>query len=119
MKAREEKNVAAASDAKRRLHNPFSEAETYEKFDVEVERQRKIQRTANEKSEWDKVDAERRSAAGVGGLEAEATRKSSRRKCHPLTYEQKFEKARVENERQSAIKLTVEKTSEKARIEHQ
>jgi hypothetical protein len=37
--------------------------------------------------------AERRCAAGVEGLAVEATRKSSRRKCHPLTVEQKFEKA--------------------------
>ena len=43
--------------------------------------------------------AERQCVAGVEGLAAEATRKSSRRKCHPLTYEQKSENARVGTQR--------------------
>ena len=61
--------------------------------------------------------AERRYVAGVEGLTAEATRISSRRKYHPLIDEQISEKARVEAERQSAIKLNVEQKSEKARVE--
>ncbi len=61
--------------------------------------------------------AERRCAAGVEGLATEATRKLSRRKCHPLKYVQNIEKARVETERRNAINLIVEQKSEKARVE--
>ncbi len=45
--------------------------------------------------------AERRSAAGVEGLGVEASRKSIRRKSHPLTVDEKDEKVRVETERQN------------------
>ena len=45
--------------------------------------------------------AERRSVAGVEGLAAEATRKSTRRKSHPLTSDEKVKKARREAERRS------------------
>ncbi len=48
-----------------------------------------------------RVNAERRSAAGAEGLAAEAYRKSTRRKCHPLTIEEKAEKARVDAERRN------------------
>ena len=61
--------------------------------------------------------AERRCATGVEGLAVEATRQLSRRKCHPLTVEQKSRKARVVGERRSVIKLTAEQKSEKARVE--
>ncbi len=61
--------------------------------------------------------AERRCAAGVEGLTVEVTRKSSRRKCHPLTNEQKSEKARVNAKRQSANKLTAEQKFEKTRVQ--
>jgi hypothetical protein len=117
MKARKEKIVVAARETKRRLDNPFSEAEKAEKSVAQAERRRKIHRTADEKCERARVEAERRCAAGVEGLAAEATRKSSRRKCHPLTNEQKFEKARVNDARRSAIKLTFEQKSEKTRVE--
>jgi len=46
--------------------------------------------------------AERRSAAGVEGLAAEASRKSIRRKSHPSTVDEKAEKARSGAERRSA-----------------
>jgi hypothetical protein len=59
---------------------------------------------ADEKCERLRAMAERRCAAGVEGLTDEATRKSSRRKCHPFTDKQKFEKARVDVERRSDIK---------------
>ena len=49
--------------------------------------------------------ADRRYAARMEGLEAEATRNPSRRKCHMLTDEQKCEKVRVDAERRSVIKL--------------
>ncbi len=49
--------------------------------------------------------AERRSAAGAEGLAAEATRKSTRRKSHPLTVDEKAEKARLEAERRSAARV--------------
>jgi hypothetical protein len=75
MKAQKEKAAAAARDAKRRLDNPLTEAEKAKKSAAEVEWQRLIQRTADEKSERAKVEKKRRSAARVGGLEAEATRK--------------------------------------------
>jgi hypothetical protein len=54
---------------------------------------------------------------GAGGLAVEATRILSRRKCIPLAYEQKFEKARVKDERRSVIKLTLEQKSKKARVD--
>ena len=40
--------------------------------------------------------AERRSVAGADGLAAEAFRKSTRCKSHPLRVEEKAEKARLE-----------------------
>ncbi len=95
----------------------MTEAQFLKKLVAKAGRQRKIQRTAGEKCERFRAKAERRCAAGVEGLAAKATRKSSRRKWHPLTYEQKYEKARVEVERRSAIKLVVEQKSEKARVE--
>ncbi len=86
----------------------MTEAEKPEKVVVaEAKRQRKIQRTGDEKNKRARVEAERRCDAGVEGLAVEATRKSSRRKCHPLTYEHKFGKARVDAERRSANKLIV------------
>ena len=46
--------------------------------------------------------AERRSVAGAEGLAANASRSSIRRKLHPLTVDEKAEKARAEAERRSA-----------------
>ncbi len=46
--------------------------------------------------------AERRSVAGAEGLAAEASRKSTLRKFHPLTSNEKVKKARAEAERRSA-----------------
>ncbi len=45
--------------------------------------------------------AERRSAAGAEGLAANASRNSTRRKLHPLTVDEKAEKARAGAERRS------------------
>ena len=45
--------------------------------------------------------AERRSAAGAEGLATEASRKSNRRKLHPLTIDEKAKKARADLERRS------------------
>ena len=45
---------------------------------------------------------ERRSVAGAKGLVAEASRKSTRRKSHPLIVNEKTEKARVDAGRQKA-----------------
>jgi len=87
-----------------------------EKVDAEAERQRKIQRTADERFERLRANAEIRCGAGVERLADEATRKSSRRKCHPLTDKHKSEKTRIEAERRSVIKLTAEQKSEKAII---
>ena len=47
--------------------------------------------------------AERRSVAGAEGLAAEASRLSTRRKSHPLTTDEKVEKARAEAERRSIV----------------
>ena len=63
MKASKEKTAVAARDAKRRLGNPLIEAQKA----TEAERQRKIQRTADEKCERLRVMAERRCAARVKG----------------------------------------------------
>jgi len=90
----EKKTAVSARKAKRRLETPLTEAAKSEKVVAEVERQRKIHRTTVQKNEKSRVKAERRSTARVGGLAAEATRNSSRRKCHPLTNEQNYEKAR-------------------------
>jgi hypothetical protein len=94
MKARKEKSVVATRETKRRLDNArqsasekCSEAEKAKKSVAEAERQRKIHRMADKKCERSRVEAERRCAAGVEGLTADATRKSFRRKCHPLTNE--------------------------------
>ena len=94
-----EKSAAAARHAKRRLENPLTEAQKAEKAAVDAERLRKIQRTADRKNERLRVMAERRSAAGVEGLAANASRNSTRRKLHPLTVDEKAEKARDEVER--------------------
>jgi hypothetical protein len=45
--------------------------------------------------------AERRDDSGAEGLAAEASRKSIRRKYHPLTTNEKAEKARVDAERRN------------------
>ena len=45
--------------------------------------------------------AERRSAAGAEGLAANASRNSTRRKLHPLTVDEKAEKARADEDRRS------------------
>ncbi len=72
--------MAAARKAKRRLENPLTGAQKTEKVVAEVKRQRKIQWTQDDKSERGRVEAERQSAEGVGGLiAAETTRQSSRR----------------------------------------
>jgi hypothetical protein len=60
MKASKEKTAVAGRDAKRRLENPLTEAQKVEKVAAEIERQRKIQRTADEKCERLRVMAERR-----------------------------------------------------------
>ena len=46
--------------------------------------------------------AERRSVTGVEGLAPKASRKSTRRKSHPLTVQEKAEKARAKAKRRSA-----------------
>ena len=56
---------------------------------------------ADTNSERLRAMAERRSAAGVEGLAVEASRKSSRRKSHPLTIDEKAEKTRVDAERRN------------------
>ena len=101
MKLSNEKSAAAAREAKRRLENPLTEAQKVEKAAVEAERLRKIQRTTDRNSERLRVMAERRSVAGAEGLAAEASRKSTRRKLHPLTVDEKAEKVRVETERRN------------------
>ncbi len=85
MKLPKEKYAASARDAKRRLENPLIESQKAEKAAVNAERLRKIQRAADKNSERLRVMAERRSATGIKGLAAEASRKSTRRKFHPLT----------------------------------
>ncbi len=45
--------------------------------------------------------AERRSDAGAEGIVAKASRKSTRRKSHPMTVDEKAEKARAKAERRS------------------
>ncbi len=47
----ERKTVVAARKAKRRLENPLTKAQKAKKVVAEAERQRKIQRTADEKCE--------------------------------------------------------------------
>ncbi len=73
MKASKKKTAAAARHAKRRLENPLTEAEKAEKMVAEAERQRRIQRTADEKCEKLRAMAKKRCAAGVEGLATEAT----------------------------------------------
>jgi len=63
------------SRGKSRLENPLTEAQKTENVVAKVERQRKIQRTAVEKSKRARVDAKIRRDVGVEGLVAEATRK--------------------------------------------
>ncbi len=103
MEVPQEKTMAATRHAKRHLENSLAEAQKAEKIATEAKRQRNMQRTKDEKSERLRSKAERRSVAGVEGLSAEASRLSSRRNSHPLTVEQKSEKARVEVVRWSAI----------------
>ncbi len=59
--------------------------------------------------------AERRSATGTEGLAAEASRKSTSCKSHPLTVEEKAEKARLEAKRRSVAgaKVLVAETTRK------
>jgi hypothetical protein len=59
MKASKGKTAAAARNAKRRLEIPLTEAQKSEKIVAEVERQQKIRRTAVEKIEKSRVEAER------------------------------------------------------------
>jgi hypothetical protein len=99
MRLQKEKSAATASHAKRQLENPLTEAQKEEKAAVEAERLRKIQRTADRNSERLRAMTERRSAAGAEGLAAEATRKSTRRKSHPLIVDEKAEEARADAER--------------------
>jgi hypothetical protein len=80
MKASKEKTVVASRHAKRRLENPLTEVQKVRKVAAEAERQRWIQWTTDEKYERLRAMAERRCAAGVEELAAEATRKSSRQK---------------------------------------
>ncbi len=101
MKLPKEKSAAAARDAKRRLENPSTEAQKAEKAAVEAERLCKIQRTAYLNSERLRAKVERRNATGAKGLAAEASRKSTRRKSHSLTIEEKAENARADAERRS------------------
>ncbi len=101
MKSPNEKSAAATREAKRRLENPLTEAQKAEKAAVEAERLRKIQRTAYRNSERLRAMAKRRSVAGAEGLATEASRKSARRKSHPLTVDEKAEKAKADAERRS------------------
>ncbi len=57
-----------------------------------------MQRTAYKNSQRLRAKAERRRAAGVEGLAANASRNSTRRKLHPLTVDEKAEKAKAEAE---------------------
>ncbi len=86
-KVPKEKTVVAARHAKRRLENHLDEAHKFENIVAEVKRQRKIQRTEDEKSERVRANAERRTVAGAEDVYAEASRLSSRRKSHPVTVE--------------------------------
>ncbi len=101
MKLPKEKSAAAARHAKRRLENPLTKAQKAENAAVEAERLRKIQQSVDGNSERLRAKTERRSAAGAEGLAAEATRKSTRRKSHPLTVDEKAEKARADAERRN------------------
>ena len=94
MKLPNEKSAAAARHAKRRLENPLTEAQKAEKAEVDAERLRKIQRKADRNSERLRVMAERRSVAGAEGLADEAFRKSTRRKSHPLTVDERADAER-------------------------
>jgi len=88
-----------ARHAKRRLENPLTKAQKSGKAVAKADRLRKVQRTADRNSETLIAMPERRSVAGAEGLAAEAFRKSTRRKSHPLIVDQKAEKVRVETER--------------------
>ena len=101
MKLPKERSAAAAREAKHRAENPLTEAQKAEKTEVDAERLRKIQRTADRNSERLRAMAERPSVAGAEGLAANASRNSTRRKLHPLTVDEKAEKARAEAERRS------------------
>ena len=59
--------------------------------------------TADRNSERLRAKEERRRVAGAEGLAAEASRKSTRRKSHPLRVDEKVKKARAEAERRSAV----------------
>jgi hypothetical protein len=101
MKLPKERSAATARDAKRRLENPLTEAQKDEKAEVDAERLRKIQRTADKNSERLRAMAERRSAPGAEGLAAKASRKSTHRNSHPLTVDEKAEKARADVKRRN------------------
>jgi len=59
MKLPKEKSAVAARHAKRRLESPLTKAQKAEKVAAEVERLRKIQRTADKNSERLRAMAER------------------------------------------------------------
>jgi hypothetical protein len=107
MKLPKHKSAVAARDEKRRLEIPLTKARKAEKAAVDAERLRKIQRTADRNSERLIAMAERRSVAGAEGVAAEASRKSIRRKSHPLTVEEKAEKARADAERRNVGMMQV------------
>ena len=66
---------------------------------VDAERLLKIQRTVDRNSERLRAMADRRSAAEAEGLATEASRLSTRRKLHPLTVDEKAEKAKADAKR--------------------
>ena len=101
MKSPKEKSAVAAREAKRWLENPLTKAQKAEKVAANAERLRKIQRAGDRNSERLRFMAGRRSVTGVEGLAAEASRKSTRRKSHLLTVEEKAEKARADAERRN------------------
>ena len=74
----------------------MTEAQKAEKVATKAKRLRNIQRAADRNSERLRAKAERRSVAGVEDLVGEASRLSTRRKFHPLTADEKAEKARLD-----------------------
>jgi len=81
-----------------------TEAQKAEKVEAEAKRSRKIQRSVDINSERLRAMTERRSVAGPEGLAAEAPRKSTRRKNHSLTTDEKVKKARREAKRRSVAR---------------
>jgi alkanesulfonate monooxygenase SsuD/methylene tetrahydromethanopterin reductase-like flavin-dependent oxidoreductase (luciferase family) len=108
-----EKSAAAIREAKRRLENPLTEAQKAEKAADDVERLRKIHRTADRNSKRLRVMVERRSVAGANKeLAAKATRLSTHRKTNPSTVEEKAKKALADAVRYRQTRLTVEQKAE-------